>query len=162
METGQLVYEQSDLMQDHDGLTPHVVTGQKIHGGFLADGTYQPPRALVREQAFDAWTSALRDRGYDVFPADSSLLTGPRLPTVEQQRVLLGNGLGRTFWNGLTITGKIEARGRLLADVTSPTSNRRSWKTSPTWRSVTSARGCSSPTVSTRVVSPTWGSAATT
>jgi hypothetical protein len=34
--------------------------------------------------------------------------------------VLLRHGLGETFWNSLTITGKIEARGRLLADIAFP------------------------------------------
>ena len=34
--------------------------------------------------------------------------------------MLLRNGLGETFWNGLTITGKIEAKGRLLAEMVFP------------------------------------------
>ena len=54
MSTGQLVYTEAELMRDHDGLTPHVVGGRRVHGGFLPDGAYQPPRALVRERAFDA------------------------------------------------------------------------------------------------------------
>ena len=120
MPTVQLRYSETELMRDHDGLEPHIVSGRRLHGGFHPDGTYQPPRALVRERAFDAWTDRLRARGGDVFPADASLLTGQRLPNAEQQRVLLRNGLGRTFWNALTITGKIEARGRLLADVAFP------------------------------------------
>jgi len=120
MPTGQLVYDRAELLRDHDGLEPHIVDGHRIHGGFLPDGSYQPPRAVVRERALDEWTAALRAGGFDVFPADSSLLTGVRLPNVEQQRVLLRNGLGRMFWNALTITGKIEARGRLLADVSFP------------------------------------------
>jgi hypothetical protein len=86
----------------------------------LADGTYQPPRALVREQAFDAWEAALRERGGEPFGASASLLDGVRVPTAEQQLVLLRNGLGESFWNALTITGKIEARGRLLADIEFP------------------------------------------
>lgn len=89
-----------------------------MHGGFLADGTYQPPRTLVREPALDAWAGALVARGGELLDAEASLLSGIRLPTVEQGRVLLRNGLGETFWNSLTITGKIEARGRLLAEVT--------------------------------------------
>jgi len=76
-----------------------------MHGGLRADGTYQPPRALVREPALDAWTAALQARGGDLLDADASLLGGVRLPTVEQSRVLLRNGLGQTFWNTLTITG---------------------------------------------------------
>ena len=120
MPIAQLRYTDTELMREHDGLAPHLVNGHRLHGGFQPDGTYQPPRALVRERAFDAWTDALRARGGDVFPAGASLLTGRRLPNAEQQRVLLRNGLGKMFWNSLTITGKIEARGRLLADVSFP------------------------------------------
>ena len=116
----QLVYSEDELMRDHPDLQPHMILDQRVHGGFGADGGYQPPRALVRERALDAWTGALRDRGGDVFSADSSLLAGVRVVNVEQQRVLLRNGMGRWFWNQLTVTGKIEARGRLLADVAFP------------------------------------------
>lgn len=116
----QLTYIRDELLRDHDYARPHVVAGQRMHGGFLADGRYQPPRALVREPALDAWTDALRARGGDLLDADSSLLGGVRLPNVEQSRVLLRAGLGETFWNTLTITGKIEAKGRLLAEAEFP------------------------------------------
>ena len=115
-----LVYTEEELLRDHPDLTPHVVDGRRMHGGFHPDGSYQPPRALVRVPALDAWTEALRARGGGPLDADSSLLGGVRLPNVEQSRVLLRNGLGQTFWNTLTITGKIEARGRLLAEVEFP------------------------------------------
>ncbi len=120
MGTAQLTYTEAELMRDHADLTDHVVMGQRVHGGFNADGEYQPPRALVREPALDAWTAALRERGGDVFPADASLLAGVRVTNADQQSVLLRNGLGRWFWDMLTVTGKIEARGRLLADMTFP------------------------------------------
>ncbi len=116
----QLAFSEDELMADHPDLEPHVILDQRVHGGIAADGRYQPPRALIREPALDAWASALRDRGGEVFNADSSLLDGTRAVTVEQQRVLLRHGLGQWFWNQLTITGKIEARGRLLADVAFP------------------------------------------
>ncbi len=82
--------------------------------------TYVPPRSLGRTVALDAWTAALRQRGGGLFDADSSLLDGDRIPTVEQSQILLRHGLGETFWNTLTITGKIEAKGRLLAEVQFP------------------------------------------
>ena len=116
----QLTYSADELMQDHPDLQPHIILDQRVHGGFDPSGSYQPPRAYKREQALDAWTAALRERGGDVFPADSSLLDGQRVVDVDQQRVLLRNGLGRWFWDQLTVTGKIEARGRLLADVAFP------------------------------------------
>lgn len=115
-----LRYRRDELMEDHDYAEPQVIAGRRMHGGFLADGTYQPPRTKVRGPAIDAWTKALRDCGGELFDADASLLDGVRLPNVEQQRVLLRNGLGETFWNNLTIIGKIEAKGRLLADITFP------------------------------------------
>ena len=52
--------------------------------------------------------------------ADASLLAGIRFPSLQQQKLLLQEGLGQTFWNNLTITGMIEARGRLLAEITFP------------------------------------------
>lgn len=115
-----LRYTREQLLADHDYAAPQIVAGRRIHGGFLADGTYQPPRTLVRGPAIEAWTEALRARGGDLLDADASLLDGARLPTVAQQGVLLRNGLGETFWNQLTIIGKIEAKGRLLADITFP------------------------------------------
>ena len=113
----RLVYSEAELMSDHPFARQHVVAGSRMHGGMMHDGTYQPPRALVREPALQAWTDALRARGGDLLDADASLLDGEKVPGVEQSRVLLRNGLGETVWNGLTITGKIEAKGRLLAEM---------------------------------------------
>jgi len=120
MTLDKLSYDEAELMRDHEFASLHVIEGHRLHGGFLSDGTYQPPRALVREAAFDAWEAQLARRGGAPLDANSSLLEGPRVPTVDQQRVLLRNGLGQTFWNGLTITGKIEARGRMLAEIAFP------------------------------------------
>ncbi|MCU0259878.1 MAG: hypothetical protein MUE78_02560 [Ilumatobacteraceae bacterium] len=118
--TDQLTYTFDELLADHPDLAPHVVGDVRLHGGITPDGRYQPPRAAVREEAIAAWERALRARGGRPFDADASLLQGIRMPNLEQQRVLLRNGLGQTFWNTLTITGKIEAKGRLLADATFP------------------------------------------
>jgi hypothetical protein len=96
------------------------VAGHALHGGFDADGQYVPPRALVREPAIEAWADALRARGGEVLAADASLLGGFRYPNEAQQKMMLQEGLGQTFWNNLTITGMIEGRGRILADMTFP------------------------------------------
>jgi hypothetical protein len=110
----QLTYDRDDLLASHEYAEAHVVAGRALHGGMLADGTYQPPRALVREPAMDAWEAELRTRGGAPFPASAELLQGVRLPTVDQQLVLLRNGIGEWFWNMLTVIGKIEAMGSAI------------------------------------------------
>ena len=116
----QLSYSQPELLGNHVFAAPHIIDGQRMHGGFDAAGHYVPPRALGRSQALAAWTEALRARGGELFEADSSLLAGVRVPNLAQHLLLLRAGHGQTFWNGLTITGKIEARGRVLAQMTFP------------------------------------------
>jgi hypothetical protein len=120
MSSPHLRYTREELLTDHDFAEPQMALGRRLHGGMLVDGSYQPPRALVREAAFDAWEGALRERRGEPFGASAALLDGLRTPTAEQQLVLIRNGLDQGFWNSLTITGKIEARGRLLAEMDFP------------------------------------------
>lgn len=116
----RLTYTEDEFLQSHPYARPHVVAGRLLHGGFDEDGRYVPPRLLHRGPAIDAWSEALRGRGGDLLPADSSLLAGIRFPSVAQQKLLIQRGLGQTFWNSLTIIGHIEARGRILADMQFP------------------------------------------
>lgn len=116
----RLNYTKEDLLLEHDYAERHVIEGQRLHGGFDAEGRYLSPRSKIRPEAIANWTSALRERGGDLLDADSSLLSGPRVPNFEQQCLLIGNGLGRIFWNGLTVIGKIEGRGRALATTPFP------------------------------------------
>lgn len=116
----RLVYAEEELLRSHAWARPHVEAGRRLHGGFDAEGRYVPPRLLHRAPAVAAWTAALRARGGDLLPADSSLLAGIRFPSEAQQKLLIREGLGQTFWNTLTITGKIEARGQYLAVIELP------------------------------------------
>jgi hypothetical protein len=113
-------YSEAELYSEHDYARPHQIAGRRLHGGFDAAGNYVPPRSKGRSEAIEAWTRALRERGGELFDADASLLSGPRMPTVEQQHMLLREGIGRPFWNTLTVTGKIEGRGRVLAEMQFP------------------------------------------
>ncbi|MXY58276.1 MAG: hypothetical protein F4029_06360 [Gammaproteobacteria bacterium] len=116
----QLTFSESELLSDHDFATAHRIGDQRLHGGFDADGTYIPPRSKGRRKALDNWTAELREHGGDLLEADASLLTGPRVPNYAQQCLLIDNGVTRPFWNGLTITGKIEGRGRMIAQMPLP------------------------------------------
>ena len=116
----KLRYSAEELLRSHEYARPQIEAGHRLHGGFDAAGCYIPPRTLVRKPALDAWTDALRARGGDLLAADSSLLAGVRYPSDAQQKLLIREGLGQTFWNSLTIIGMIEARGRALADLVFP------------------------------------------
>jgi hypothetical protein len=114
------VYSEAELYSDHHFASLHESQGARMHGGFDATGRYLSPRSKDRCEAITHWTEALRERGGELFAADASLLTGLRMPNVAQQNLLLQSGIGKPFWNGLTITGKIEGRGRVLAEMTFP------------------------------------------
>jgi hypothetical protein len=110
-----LRYSRDELIASHPFAGPHEAAGYALHGGLDADGTYVSPRVLRRWPAVNAWSAALTARGYPLLDAGTSLLESANFPNVDQQRLLLENGLGQTFWNSLTVTGVIEARGRNLA-----------------------------------------------
>jgi hypothetical protein len=116
----QLRYSEEELLASHDYARPHEVAGRRLHGGFDASGCYVPPRLLHRGPAVEAWTAALIRRGGGPLDAGPSLLDGIRFPSPAQQKLMIREGLGQTFWNTLTITGHIEARGRILADMAFP------------------------------------------
>jgi hypothetical protein len=116
----QLFYSETELLSEAPIARPHVIAGRRLHGGFDSAGRYVPPRSGGRCEAIAAWTAALNARGGGLFAADASLLAGPRMPNADQQRLLIREGLGNVFWGSLTVTGKIEARGRVLADMAFP------------------------------------------
>jgi hypothetical protein len=120
MPVTRLVYTEAELLRSHPYERAHWEAGRRLHGGFDAQDRYIPPRLLVRGPAIDAWTGQLRTRGGDLLRAGSSLLSGVQYPSVGQSKLLVQKGLGQTFWNTLTITGRIEARGRILAETTFP------------------------------------------
>ncbi|MFT4658610.1 MAG: hypothetical protein ACI8V4_002802, partial [Ilumatobacter sp.] len=45
VDSESLRYNCDELMVTHDYATSHVVAGRTLHGGFLGDGSYMPPRA---------------------------------------------------------------------------------------------------------------------
>jgi len=116
----KLTYTREEIEAEHEYATPHIECGVKLHGGFSEDGTYVSPRTRNRWQAIKNWQQHLKDRGAEIVEATGDLLTEPNFPNIAQQVWLLKNGIEQGFWNSLTVTGLIEARGKALADVTAP------------------------------------------
>ena len=114
------VYSREELIADHDYAKLQIESGYRLHGGFDDKGEYVSPRTLHRWPAVHEWQQKLKDRGAQVIDASPRLLKRGPYPTVEQQKFLLNAGDGESMWNGLTITGIVEARGALLATVSAP------------------------------------------
>lgn len=115
-----LHFSRSELLAEDAYARPHIEAGRRLHGGFDEANRYVSPRMRIRAPAVDAWAKALQSRGGDLLDADGSLLAGPRYPSPAQSKLMLQEGLGQGLWNTLTITGHIEARGRILAEMTFP------------------------------------------
>ncbi len=115
-----LVYTKQELLADHAYAAPHVEAGYRLHGGFDAQGNYVSPRTLNRWPAIRAWSQALTARGHDLVDSSQALMVQGSFPNVAQQSLLLAHGFGRTLWDSLSVTGVVEARGRMLAEAEAP------------------------------------------
>lgn len=116
----KLVYSKQEIEAEHDYHTLHVECGLKLHGGFDADDHYISPRTRHRWDAINHWHKQLEDRGVPIVEASVALLTEQNFPNVPQQILLLKHGVEQSFWDSLTITGLIEARGKALAELQAP------------------------------------------
>ncbi|MDZ4870480.1 MAG: hypothetical protein SGI91_24400 [Alphaproteobacteria bacterium] len=116
----RVVFSRDEIMAEHDYARPQIEAGYRLHGGFDASGAYVSPRTLNRWPAVQAWQAQLTARGFPLIDATTRLLKREAYPGIDQQKFLLGHGMGETLWNALTITGVIEARGRALCDATAP------------------------------------------
>lgn len=114
-----LVYSREELLADHKYVSAHEAAGYKLHGGFDANG-YQSPRTLNRWPAVKAWAAQLETRGWPLIDASQTLLARGNYPNIPQQILLLKHGLGQSFWNALSITGIIEAKGQALCNFPPP------------------------------------------
>ena len=115
-----LRHRREDLIASHPYAQPHEAAGYKLHGGLDAEGRYVSPRVLNRWPAVEAWEAQLAARGWPLLDATTTLLKYGAYPNVAQERMLLEAGLGQFFWNSLTVTGVIEARGKALATTAMP------------------------------------------
>lgn len=116
----KLVYSNEELMAESPYAKEQFIAGAKMHGGFDADDNYISPRTLHRWPAVHAWQAALEAKGSQLLDATTELLSKDNYPNHAQQKFLLKNGLGQVFWNGLTVTGIFEGRGRFICEANLP------------------------------------------
>ncbi len=116
----KLVWRKDELMAEHNYARPHYEVGIKLHGGFDEKGNYISPRTKYRWDAVKAWQKQLEKNNLPLLDASRGLLKAGAYPNSRQQLFLLQHGFGRTFWDSLTITGILEARGAMLVDYAPP------------------------------------------
>ncbi|HWA31091.1 MAG TPA: hypothetical protein VG867_08330 [Rhizomicrobium sp.] len=116
----KLTYTTDEILADHPYAKPHMEAGYRLHGGFDAKGNYISPRTLNRWPAINAWSDALKSRGHQIVDTSQQLMTRGSYPNVAQQSFLLDLGLGQTLWDSLSVTGVVEARGKVLATLEAP------------------------------------------
>jgi hypothetical protein len=116
----KLIFTAQEILADHPYAKPHVEAGYKLHGGFDADGKYISPRTLNRWPAINAWSEALKKRGHDLIDSSQQLMVNSTFPNVAQQGLLLELGFGQSLWDSLSVTGVVEARGKMLAQAEAP------------------------------------------
>jgi hypothetical protein len=114
------VYTREQLLSNHTYARPQIEAGYRLHGGFLGDGRYASPRTLVRSPAVERWADQLVAQGGQLIDVSRSILPTETWPNYAQSKLLLENGLDRTFWTSLTTTGVAEGRGVALCTLASP------------------------------------------
>lgn len=112
--TMKLEYTETELLASHEYADPLLAAGRTCHGGFLADGSYQPPRTLYREPAIEAWLDSHTSR-FGTQPLDLPLDTWPEnFPNVAQAKYLVSQGVTEPIISTLTRIGTVEGFGGFL------------------------------------------------
>jgi len=113
----QLSWSAAELLATHDVDEPVIAGGVRCHGGFLADGTYVPPRTKYRVQAIDAWQQAHREQfGTEILEAPIDMWPAP-YPNVGQTKYLLREGVREPVITQLTRIGTVEGFGAMIRHV---------------------------------------------
>jgi hypothetical protein len=113
----QLEWTAAELLASHDVDEPVVAGGVRCHGGFLADGTYVPPRTKHRAPAIAAWQQAHREQfGAEILDAPIEMWPAP-YPNVAQTKYLLREGVREPVITQLTRIGTVEGFGAMIRHV---------------------------------------------
>jgi hypothetical protein len=112
--TGQVDYDEAELLASHNYAEPLFVAGVRCHGGFDEDGAYVSPRTANRVPAIAAWQAKhRRDFGTDLL--DLPLATWPEhYPNVAQARFLIESGIPDPISATLTRVGTVEGFGSMI------------------------------------------------
>ncbi len=116
----RLEFSTDELLANLATRDPLIVKGVRCHGGFDADGLYRSPRTLWRVPAVAAWqekhTATSPCPLYDI-PRE---IIPPHLPSVEQAKFMLREGVREPLVRMLTEIAIIEGFGAMIRDLPVP------------------------------------------
>ena len=99
---------------------PLIAGGVRCHGGFNADGAYVSPRTLWRNPAVHAWQAQhINSSPLPLVEVPSDAIP-PHLPSVEQAKLLLREGVRLPMVRTLTEIAIIEGFGATIRDLPVP------------------------------------------
>src|SRR5437588_10718895 len=107
----RLAFKFEELLGNPKYDAPLIAGGVRCHGGFDADGHYLSPRTLWRNPAIRAWQEqhlATSQHPLVEIPKDA---IPPHLPSVEQAKLLLKEGVREPMVRTLTEIAIIEGFG---------------------------------------------------
>jgi hypothetical protein len=109
----KLDWDPAELLATDPIAEPIEVAGVRIHGGLSEDGRYVSPRNRYRTTAIKAWQANIRASGGEL-PAIGPDSLAPQVPTLEQMKFLLDQGVSLPFLATLTRVGIVEGYGGML------------------------------------------------
>src|SRR6266513_922751 len=116
----RLTFSMKELLSTPSFKEPLIAGGVRCHGGFDEDGNYQSPRTLLRNPAVRAWQEqhlATSPLPLVEIPADC---IPPHLPSVEQAKLLLREGVREPMARTLTEIAIVEGFGATVRDLPVP------------------------------------------
>ena len=106
----RLQFKFEELLSNPKYDTPLIAGGVRCHGGFDANGSYVSPRTTWRNPAIRAWQEQhLTTSPYPLVEIPKDVIP-PHLPSVEQAKLLLKEGVREPMVRTLTEIAIIEGR----------------------------------------------------
>src|SRR5471032_332963 len=113
----RLQFKFEELMSSPKFDTPLIAGGVRCHGGFDADGRYVSPRTTWRNPAVRAWQEQhLKSSPYPLIEIPKDVIP-PHLPSVEQAKLLLKEGVREPMVRTLTEIAIVEGFGATIRDL---------------------------------------------
>src|SRR5258708_2799603 len=116
----RLEFKFDELLSSPKIEAPLIADGMRCHGGFDANRSYISPRTLWRDPAIRAWQEQHERTSHRPLVEIPSDVIPPHLPSVEQAKLLLKEGVREPMVRTLTEIAIVEGFGATIRDLPVP------------------------------------------